>query len=362
MERVLHIVDSMGMGGIQAFIMNAYRNIDRNNIQFDFLLHQKFSESYDEEIKIMGGEIFYLPPRSQGIKKNRKALDEFFKSHNEYRIVHQHESSLTYLEPLIIAKKNKIPKRIIHSHSTRASGNKIHTIIHKINRKRIKKIATDYIACGSMAAKWMYSDSGILSNVIILNNGIDVEKFTFNKEVRCSLRDELNLHDKFVIGHIGRFSTVKNHTFLIDIFKEYSKKNSNAILLLVGDGELKKSIESKVRDLLLDDKVLFLGVRKDINSILQVCDYIVIPSLYEGFPVTAVEAIASGLPILMSNTITRDVLLKDNCKMLDLHDGPNIWANTIKENERRIVDNMILTKNGFDIKNVLIQLMRIYKI
>ena len=360
MKRVLQVVDSMGMGGIQAFIMNVYRSIDRAEIQFDFLLHHKLVNSYDDEIRKLGGRIYYLPARNEGIIKNRKALDAFFTKHTEYNVVHQHESSLTYIEPLKAAKEHNVAIRIIHSHSTRASGNPIHTVLHKMNKRLIKDVATHYFACGKLAGEWMFSGTGVENNVKIINNGIDVPLFSFNENVRKEVRNKLNVGSRFVIGNVGRFSSVKNHEFLIDVFVEFLKINANSMLVLVGDGELKKSIIRKVNTLNISEKVVFLGMRKDVNKILQACDYVVIPSLYEGFPVTVVEALASGVPLLVSDTITQDVLLKKNIQMMSLKQSPASWAKAIKMNERRIVENTVLFENGFDINSVVKYLSCVY--
>lgn len=360
MKRVLQIVDSMGMGGIQAFIMNVYRSIDKEEFQFDFLLHHKLPNSYDEEIKKLGGKIYYLPSRKDGILKNKKALDVFFKEHDEYKVVHQHESSLTYIEPLIAAKNNGVPIRIIHAHSTKASGNKIHTLLHYINKRRINDIATHYFACGKLAGEWMYKNTSCETKFQIVNNGINIEEFKYNESIRKEYRKLFGVENNFVIGNIGRFSKVKNHSFLIDIFKEYLLKNDNARLILVGDGELRKDIEKKVNNLSIGDKVLFLGVRNDVEKILQLFDFVIIPSLYEGFPVTAIEAQACGLPVIMADTITGDALINRNVEMLSLNESPKKWSEKIDILSNSFSDNERLLENGFDIKKTVDYLKKIY--
>lgn len=363
MKRILQITDSMGMGGIQAFIMNVYRNIDREKYQFDFLLHQKMENGYDDEILKMGGNIYYIPSRHEGIIKNRKALEKFFSKHPEYTVVHQHESSLTYIEPLVIAKKYNVPVRIMHSHSTRASGSKIHTLLHKINIHRIKNVATNYFACGELAGKWMYNGSGVEKKVIIVNNGIDIKKYSFDETIRKKLRIELGLDKKFVIGNVGRFSEVKNHTFLIDVFNEFVKLYPDSELVLVGDGDLQQDMKNKVKKLSLSDKVQFLGIRRDVHTILMSFDYVVIPSLYEGFPVTAIEAQAIGVPCLISDSVTKDVVINNNVKMLSLRESADVWADQIYKNKKvqRNSNKEGLIKKGFDIATTTDYLLEIYK-
>ena len=363
MKRILQITDSMGMGGIQAFIMNVYRNIDREKYQFDFLLHQKMENGYDDEILKMGGIIYYIPSRHEGIIKNRKALEKFFSKHPEYTVVHQHESSLTYIEPLVIAKKYHVPVRIMHSHSTRASGSKIHTLLHKINIHRIKNVATNYFACGELAGKWMYNGSGVEKKVIIVNNGIDIKKYSFDETIRKKVRIELGLDKKFVIGNVGRFSEVKNHTFLIDVFNEFVKLYPDSELVLVGDGDLQQDMKNKVKELSLSDKVQFLGIRRDVHTILMSFDYVVIPSLYEGFPVTAIEAQAIGVPCLISDSVTKDVVINNNVKMLSLRESADVWADQIYKNKKvqRNSNKEGLIKKGFDIATTTDYLLEIYK-
>lgn len=360
MNRILHVVDSMGLGGIQSFIMNLYRSIDKSQYQFDFLLHHKMEHSYEDEIKDLGGYIYYLPARNEGIIKNRKALNSFFREHTEYKVVHQHESSLTYIEPLVAAKKNRVPIRIIHAHSTRASGSYIHTLLHKINKVRIYKIATRYLACGRLAAEWMYSNTSCEDNYVTVNNGINIEEYKYNEEIRQKMRQSFGIADKFVIGNVGRFSKVKNHSFLLDVFKEYSKRDGDSVLVLVGNGELFDDMKIKAVQLGIMDRTLFLGARNDVSSILHMLDYEIIPSLYEGFPVTAVEAQANGIPCIISDTVTTDVVINDNVTMLSLNAGAITWADAISNEVGRVNDTSKLIQYGYDIKTTLANVCSIY--
>lgn len=358
MIRILQIVDHMGLGGIQAFIMNVYRNIDRRELQFDFLVHKTEGNYFQKEIESLGGKMFYVPARSQGFLKNRRALDKFFKEHTEYKVVHQHESSLSYIEPLIAAKNNGVPVRVIHSHSTRMGESKIHKILHLFNAKYIHKIATHYLACGDMAGKWFYGTSRVKDNFTIVINGISLKDFEYNEELRKEVRKELDLNDDFTVCHIGRFDWVKNHTFLIDIFNEITKLNPNSKLVLVGQGVLIDDIMKKVRKLGLTDRVLFLGLRSDINKIVQAVDVVLLPSIYEGFPVTAIEAQASGLPLFMSDTIPKEAIIKENAYALSLKTSAEEWASIILENSTRCINNTKM--KSFDIGETIKVLSLIY--
>ena len=216
MKRVLQIVDCMDLGGIQAFIMNTYRGLAERGIQFDFLVFHERKQFYENEILSMGGKIFKLPARRESILKSRNALKDFYNAHPEYDVVHYQTSSLSFLDPLEIACQQHVPVRIVHSHSTNAPGGKLHYYFHQWNKRKIHKIANYYFACGELAAKWMFSGSKCESKVQIINNGIDIEKFKFNESVRTEVRAELGIKNEYVIGHVGRFSQVKNCVDLKD--------------------------------------------------------------------------------------------------------------------------------------------------
>lgn len=361
MIRVLQIVSSMDRGGLETFIMNLYRNIDRKKIQFDFLLHTEKECDYNSEIRGLGGKIYVIPARNKGIIKNRKALNLFFKEHPEYKIIHMHESSLSYIEPLSAAKRMSVPVRIMHSHSTGfAKGNKIHRLLHRIHKNNIDSIATNYFACSAEAGQWFFG--GENSQVKFIKNGIESEMFIFNPYVRNEYRKQLGIDQKLVIGHVGRFVYPKNHLYLIDIFYEVSKMDENAVLLLVGDGVLKESVQKKIEDYHIRDKVIFLGVRDDISKIMQAMDIFVFPSIYEGLPVTLVEAQAAGLKCVVSNNITRQVILSDLIECIDLKKDPTFWAEEICKfvNYNRVNMHELIKINGFDIRNMAELLQQFY--
>jgi len=361
MIRVLQIVDHMGLGGIQAFIMNVYRNIDHTQVQFDFLLHKSEGNTYQNEIESLGGILYFVPSRNQGILKNRKSLDKFFKQHSEYKIVHMHESSLSYIEPLVAAKNNNIPIRIIHSHSTRMGNNIIHRLLHIYHSWLIDKIATHYLACGELAGQWMYGHSKVKNNFQIVYNGINLKQFEYNICIRDAVRNELHLGDSKVFCHIGRFDAVKNHSFLLGIFNEIVKIHPNSKLILVGTGNLMNDIKEKAKMLNLSKQILFLGFRNDISRLVQATDALILPSFYEGFPVCAIEAQASGLPFVMSDNVSKEALIKSNSMALSLDLSPQEWAQNILNNLNRVPDNTMMYERGFDISKTIDILLTIYK-
>lgn len=363
--KVLHIVSTISRdSGVMGFIMNMYRNIDLSKVQFDFLYFDEIENKkvYRDEIISLGGHAKKIikPNRIKNIKEFKREFNSFLRD-NKYSIIHLHE---VYLNSLIakVAKKNKIDNIIVHSHTTQYSDNVIKAIRNKILCIPIKKNSTAYFACSKAAGRFLYGDKAVENdNVYIANNGIDCEKFIYNENIRNKLRDDLKINDKFVIGNIGRFAKQKNHEFLIDIFYEIKKYRENSILLLVGDGELKKSIKNKVDKLNLSNDVIFLEPREDINNILQVMDIFVLPSLYEGLPVVAIEAQASGLKCILSNKITNEVNIF-NCEFIELDNKR--WINTILGFDRKIKrKNTIeyIRNSGYDAKFEAKRLQKTYQ-
>ena len=231
-------------------------------------------------------------------------------------------------------------------------------------KKKIKKWATHWFACSNAAAIWMFPKDLCDNNQVqVIHNGIDVNQYKFNPIFRKEIRDELNLNNRFVIVHTGRFLEQKNHTFIIDVFSEIKKKDSHAFLLLLGEGDLKSQIKQKVKDMQLDDSVLFLGVRDDVYKILSASDCYIMPSLYEGLPVAAVEAQCSSLACVLSNNITEEIKLTDKIVFLSLNDSYETWASVIvrfKNIDDRKDESNIIKINGYDAREVASQLQNFY--
>lgn len=325
--RILHIVTYMGRGGLETMIMNYYRNIDRSKVQFDFLTHRKERWDYDDEIEKLGGKIYRLPRLNPFSPSYLKALDEFFKEHKEYKIVHCHQDCLSGI-PLKYAKKNGVPFTIAHSHNANQDKN-LKYLVKLIAKKNIGKYSDHLFACGKEAGEWMFKTS----DFEILNNAIDTKRYIYNEEKSLEMKEKLGVTDKFVIGHVGRFRFQKNHSFIIDIFKEVCKKEPNSTLLLVGDGPLEEEIKKKVDDLGLLDKVKFLGARDDVNDLMQAMDIFILPSLYEGFGIVLIEAQASGLKCVISDSIPTDAIITKKVKRLSLDDDISIWVEEILSNK-----------------------------
>lgn len=344
--RVLHIVTTMNRGGLETMIMNYYRNIDFSKVQFDFLEHRQDKSDYDDEIKDLGGNIFRIQPLNPFSRSYRKELDSFFKSHH-YDIVHCHQDCLSSIA-LGIAKKNGVKIRIAHSHNANQDHN-LKYIIKLQYKNKIHKEATHLLACGKDAGDWMYNGKVYT----IMNNAIDTDMFLYDEKLRNKYRKRMKLQDRFVVGHVGRFNEQKNHEFIIEIFNELHKLNDNSRLVLVGTGELEDKIKEKVNKYSLNDFVIFYGLCDKVHEILQAFDVFLFPSLYEGLPVTMVEAQASGLKCFISDKVPDECIMSNNVEILSLNDSPKKWAGEISRYslgyERK---NMLedIKKHNFDIK------------
>jgi len=346
LERILQVVTNTGRGGLETMLMNYYRNIDRSKIQFDFLRHRSDHEAYDDEMRSLGANIYELPRMNPFSKSYLSRLDFFFKSHPEYRIVHVHQDCMSSVI-LKAADKNGVPIRIAHSHSSSQDKN-LKYPLKLYFRSKIGKYATHLLACSDKAGEWMFKTDGFY----VLKNAINAQQYIYSEQVSLSKRAELGINkDAFVIGLIARFAAAKNHSFLIDIFGALKKRFENSKLLLIGDGELRESIQSKVKSMGLDGDVIFTGVRGDVNELLQAMNVFVMPSIYEGLPLSIIEAQAAGLPCLISTGIPIECAITENVKALSLKESVDAWSEQILEMAKipRINTYSQISAAGFDI-------------
>ena len=327
--RIVQMMTDMNYGGVEAVVMNYYRFIDRAKVQFDFFCFEGSLLPQRNEIEKLGGRIFIVPKFSHPlsyIKSVRKIFRE-----NNYKIVHCHMNTMGVFA-MYAAFKENIPIRILHNHSmvnhffSRSEFKR--NILKYILRTLCKIYPTHFCACSKAAGDWMYGKN---FNYTIFNNGIDVNKFKFNQEIRKSVRSELGIQDKLVVGHIGRFCPPKNHVFLVEIFNNLLSLHDNAVLLLIGEGELLDQVKFKVKRLNIEDKVIFLGKQNDTSKYYQAMDVFCLPSRYEGLPVVAVEAQCSGLPCLFSSYVSKESKILDSTKFLSYEDPLNKWANSLIE-------------------------------
>lgn len=361
--RILHLVSSLSKSsGVMSVIMNYYRNINRNEVQFDFLYFKNIENTYKKEIEDLGGKVFLIskPSFSRSFKNE---LENFFKDYGcKYAALHNHQVAINFLFSSI-AKKHGIDNIIVHSHTTMYSDKKISAIRNRILCIGLKKRATHYFACSKAAGEFLYGRKSLNDdNVIVVNNAVDCQKFRFNQSIRDNIRRNLGLQNHIVIGHVGRFNEQKNHMFLIEIFEALKKKEKKAKLVLVGEGPLLNQVKEKANKLNISDDVIFLGKRNDVPDLLQAMDIFLLPSLFEGLPVVGVEAQVSGLPIVMSDNITEEIGLL-NYKFISLNESAEGWANKIHEvqnNTNRESAADILINYGFDISIEAKKLEKLY--
>lgn len=333
--RILNLFTILDRGGAETMVMNYYRHIDKTKVQFDFLVHRPERGAYEDEIESLGGKVYRMRPiRPGSFHKYEKELDIFFKEHPEYKIIHSHCSELGYYA-FKVGKKNNVPVRICHAHSAPTLKNasfisKLKNIFRIYFKNSIRPLTTDMFVCSTVAGDWLFGEQN-QSRFVMVNNAIDSQKYIPNDNIRTNIRQQYSLHDKFVIGHVGRFVTAKNHTFMIDAFNEVKKKNDSALLMLIGsyDSALGRAMQKKAEDLGIQDSVLFVGEVPNVNEVLQGFDVFFFPSLFEGLPVSVVEAQAAGLQCVISDTITKQCIVTNNVEALSLEEPLSVWADTL---------------------------------
>ena len=362
--RVLHVIGIMNRGGAETMIMNLYRHIDRSKVQFDFVENSREPAAFDEEILSLGGRI-YRCPHYNG--KNHftyvKWWNDFFKAHpKEYPIVHGHLGSTASIY-LSVAKKYGA-YAIAHSHSS-GTDHSLHAKLYQIMSYNTRNVADYFFACSEVAGKDRFGSKVVSGDhYAVLNNAIDVNRFSYNPSVRNAVRDELGIGQiQLVVGHIGRYTKEKNHEFILKIFSELKKMDSNARLLMVGDGTLRTHIMQMAEQASLSSDVIFTGVRSDVERLVQAMDVFVLPSLYEGLPVTMVEAQTAGLPCIISDKVPSECILTEGLvDIMTLSASPEAWAEKIlaKRAIPRTDRRAEIVAHGFDITTEAVKLQEFY--
>lgn len=326
MIRVLQVINAPDRGGTETMIMNIYRRIDRTQIQFDFTNHKIQPGDYEAEILQMGGLIHYLPKLH--INNFFKYISEWKKllsQHSEYEIIHIHNYNLSG----IVAKiARQLGRKVIitHSHSTKLGMPFIKRLGFKLLYNSMLRNSTHYFACGTNAGKFLFGNK----QFTVVPNAIDTDVFKYSPEIRQQIRDSYGIPtDCKVYGHVGSFRVPKNHTFLIDIFAAIHKIEPDAKLIMVGSGDLLSEIKSKVELLGLTDHVIFAGQQQNVSNWLNAFDVFLMPSLWEGLPVSVVEAQCSGLNCVISDVIDQDVNITDTVTFVSLDDPAEVWAQII---------------------------------
>ena len=342
-------------GGMESCIMNYYRHVDKNKIHFDFLCNWE-SMVCEKEVKANGSKVYTIPQKSRNYKAYKRAMNTFFSEHaDEYDVFWYNTCTLTNIDYLIYAKRYGIKKRIIHAHNSGNETSMIRGILHYVNKIRLGRYATDFWSCSMAAAVYFFIKKQIHSQKYrLINNAINTYNYKYDILIRNEVRKKLGLEDKYVIGHVGRFQFQKNHEFLIDIFYEYLKLDSRAVLMLVGQGEEEDAIRQKVINLGIEKSVLFMGVRTDVNRLLQAMDVFLLPSRFEGLPLVLIEAQTSGLRCLTTkNKVPYEVNVTGNVEFEELKENSIEWAHHIEYMEKQPYDRKscldLITDAGYDI-------------
>lgn len=362
--RVLQVTGIMNRGGAETMIMNLYRKIDRTKIQFDFIENSLERAAYDDEIESLGGKIYRCPHfNGKNYLQYKKWWKEFFNQHKtEYGIIHGHigSTAAVYLKE---AKRNGL-FTIAHSHSSGFSLS-LGSILYRLLSYNTRNIADYFFACSDSAGRDRFGKNIVnKSNYRVLNNAIDTDLFKYDVKARNEVRNELSLVNSYVIGHIGRFEPVKNHRFIIKVFKQIKKIDKRDFkLLLVGEGILKSDIEDYANELGIADDVVFTGMRTDVNRLIQAMDIFIFPSLYEGLPVTLVEVQSSGLPCVISDKVpSESIMTKDLVTVKRLDESSEEWAEHIikRTGEERVSRTDDIIAKGYDISKTSKELMDFY--
>ena len=358
--RVLVLDTVMDRGGAETMMMNYLRHFDREKVTYDFLVNRDYRAAYEDEIESLGSHVYRMCPMyPQYFGRYKREFRDFLKQHPEYTVIHSNLEERSYF-PLRIAAELGVPVRIAHAHN-RPVGFDLKSVFREYFRMRLPKYVTHMFACGTEAGDWLFGKQN-RDKVIQQRNAIDTAQYRYDPQAAAQVRQEFGVTDPntFVLGHVGRFFPQKNHAFLIDIFAELHKQCPNSVLWLVGGGELndelKNQIRTKVDELGLHDSVRFLGVRSDVYRLLQGMDSFILPSLYEGLPVTMIEAQSAGLPCTISDRVPRQCDVTGNVQVVGLEDAPQTWAARVLDQRRQSLDADrsagadVVAKRGFDIQ------------
>ncbi|MCI8428333.1 MAG: glycosyltransferase family 1 protein [Lachnospira sp.] len=357
--RVLHFELDENLGGIETFLLNLYKQIDRDNVQFEFVTTAK-EAALEEQFLSLGGIIHHVSAHSD-IINYYKDVKKLLKSGVD--VVHVHKNSAANIVPLLLSKQCGMKKIFVHSHNTAPSIGGVSKILHKINKPYLNKIATKKFACSTQAGNWLFLNDSFE----VLSNGIITDNFQFDNSIRERKRKELQLDkNTILIGNIGRFTPQKNQKRAVDIFEVLHSKLMNTKMILVGNGEFMESVSDYIISKNLEKDIFLLGVRYDIPELLMAMDAFLMPSLYEGLPIVSIEAQAAGLPMFLSDTISPETEITDAVSWFALKDSNQKVADTITKvlqtnqyNRAKLLEQVIA--KGYDMKTTAIKMLNYYK-
>lgn len=361
--RVLHVLHSMNRGGAENALMNYYRHVDRQKVQFDFLLTDQNKCLFEDEILSLGGKVYRVPSLTMSNPfPYLKGVRNFLLAHPEYKIIHSHTSSKSVI-PLWIAKKVEVPIRVSHSHSTKSEKG-FKGLVRNLLMCFLEIVATDKLACGLKAGEWLYGKQAMQKKQVhVYKNVIDASVFKFDVKKRNQMRKRLKLEDScFLIGHIARYDKAKNHPFDVDILVEMKKQYPNVKLLEVGLG-VEEGISDLAREKGVLDDIIFTGVVDNVYDYEQAMDAFLLPSFYEGLPLSIVEAQVSGLPCFTSGGVSRECSVTDLVTYIPLEQGAKVWAEKIlaARSVRRIDRMGEIVASGYDASTSAQKLQHFYE-
>ena len=367
MKRILQIGMTRNIGGLETYLMNQFRKLDRSRTIYDFVnITGEYQIAFADEIERAGSKIFDIPSRRKNpLKHYLEWIKLFRKIRGQYDAIILNANSLSYVFPIFAARFFGISRRIFHSHN---SGDELkmgtlRKILVSVNKFLLESSVTDRFACSEKAGRWMFGSK----KFHVINNAIDAREMRFNPQIRDQLRRELEIEDRFVLAHVGRFTFQKNHEFLIEIFAKVAEQIPDSILLLIGDAVEDSSFldrtRQKVSELKLEDRVKFLGLRKDVRNLMQAFDCFVLPSRFEGLPMVGIEAQSAGLPCVFSDTITRELEITQNLVQYVKLDSIEDWCVAIQKARqipRRDTFDEIANA-GYDISTEILKLEKFFE-
>lgn len=363
MIKILMVIGNPERGGAQTFAVNVLKNIDRNNFQIDFVFMSNRTDGYYNEIKSLGSTIYQLPKYNFINKKSFKnSWHKLFGEH-KYNIVHAHATGPAHIF-LKIARQYGIAT-ISHSHSASYRGSVLEKLAKKASVRKVRKFSDYWFACSDLAAKRLYGKKyQQYSNYYYIPNMIDPDRFKYDGTVAKETKRELKISDNNrVYGHLGSFSKPKNHAFLLNSFKKILVNNPNSTLLLVGDGPLRPEIENTIAKLDMAKNVILVGSVADTHKYLFSMDVMIFPSLFEGFPISVLEAQAAGVVVIASDRITKEVCLTDHIYYHSLSEGASNWADfasSVPLVTDRSKSNFVISQTKYNIENGIKNLESIY--
>ncbi len=355
--RVLQVGMTRNLGGIETYLIEQFRHLDKSTIDYDFVnITGEYSICYEDEILASGSKIFKVVSRHKNpLLHYWQWFNILLQNKGVYDVIVLNTNSLEYVFPLVLGKIFGIPVRVIHSHNSGFENKQglARRLLVGMNKKLLAWSANLRFACSQFAGQWMFKDNPYH----VIYNAIDIHKYDADSVVRDETRNTLGLHTELTLLHVGRFSYQKNHSFLLDIFKKVHAIQPDSVLLLVGDtteeSEFLKEVKRKIKDYGLENSVRLLGRRDDVNKIMQAADVLVMPSFFEGLTVVGIEAQASDLPLLLSDTVTKELGLLPSTQFISLEAGPTVWAEAVLNSKQHNRQSRYeeLKAAGYDIEN-----------